>query len=667
MRTLAGFLFAGLMTLCVFTWPAFAQQKTPEDAEAFQRDPALEQPVLQELEKKAPKAVDTFKAATAALDRNDLSEAVLRYRDVLTLAPDFDPALRRLGYALASLGQRGEGLKMTQKALEINRSVDNLMGHAFMLAALRERNAKPTDTELSQALALAREGIEKEGWKSVEYVMGLAEIAAMSGDAQTLDEAAKHLEEKFPNVGAAHYYIALSKANRNDLSGAKSELQKAESMGLSHQDVAPLLTAIEEAEDSRYFGLGAYVTYFYIGAAVVLVWALGLFALFVAGKTLSSKTMHYIETSDPNDITGEGVSGFRKLYRRIVSIAGVYYFISQPVVMLLVIVVTAGVILGFMIGGTLPIKLLLIVAFVGLATLFVMVKSLFVRVKTEDPGRALTREEAPGLWKTVDEVAESVKTRPVNEIRITPGTDLAVYERGGIRKKMSDKAERILILGTATLNDFSQNAFRAVLAHEYGHFSNRDTAGGDIAYRVNEHIFRLAEAMGESGTATVYNIGFQFLRLYHFLFRRIAHGATRLQEILADRVAVHQYGAAAFHEGLTHVIRREIEFNHVAESEISSSRSARRAMQNLYDLAVDKDTVQGQLDVQFRETINRATTEDDTHPSPADRFKLAEKINSREGFMPVEGKVWDLFADREAIVSEMNNLILENIRARYGG
>ena len=79
-------------------------------------------------------------------------------------------------------------------------------------------------------------------------------------------------------------------------------------------------------------------------------------------------------------------------------------------------------------------------------------------------------------------VAAAINTRPVNEIRVTHGTELAVYERGGMRVKMQDKAERILIVGVATLNGFSQNAFRAVLAHEYGHFSNRDTAGGDIAY-----------------------------------------------------------------------------------------------------------------------------------------------------------------------------------------
>ena len=41
----------------------------------------------------------------------------------------------------------------------------------------------------------------------------------------------------------------------------------------------------------------------------------------------------------------------------------------------------------------------------------------------------------------------------------------------------------------------------------------------------------------------------QFVRLYHFIFRRITHGASRLQEINADRVAARLCGRDAF-EGM---------------------------------------------------------------------------------------------------------------------
>ena len=170
-----------------------------------------------------------------------------------------------------------------------------------------------------------------------------------------------------------------------------------------------------------------------------------------------------------------------------------------------------------------------------------MIRSLFLKIESEDPGRPLLEGEAPGLWALVREVAETVRTRPVDEIRVTPGTEMAVYERGSFKERIQDRAPRILILGVATLNGFNQNAFRAVLAHEYGHFRHRDTAGGDVAIRVNNDMMKFAFAMIESGQAVWWNVAFQFLRVYHFLFRRISHGATRLQEVLADRVAARKY------------------------------------------------------------------------------------------------------------------------------
>jgi Zn-dependent protease with chaperone function len=127
------------------------------------------------------------------------------------------------------------------------------------------------------------------------------------------------------------------------------------------------------------------------------------------------------------------------------------------------------------------------------------------------------------------------------------------------------------------LNDFRVQAFRAVLAHEYGHFTHRDTAGGDISLRVTNDMMKFAYALAAAGQATMWNVGFVFFRFYNFLFRRISHGASRLQEILADRMAALKYGADAFEEGLTHAIRRSIEFPITANREITLAVQAGRA------------------------------------------------------------------------------------------
>jgi hypothetical protein len=58
-------------------------------------------------------------------------------------------------------------------------------------------------------------------------------------------------------------------------------------------------------------------------------------------------------------------------------------------------------------------------------------------------------------------------------------------------------------------------------------------------------------------------------------------------------------------------------------------------------------------------TINRETSEDDTHPSPGDRFRLVSRIVCQNQVAP-SGSMWDLFADRDAIAREMS-LKIENM------
>lgn len=639
--------------ICViFTFSVFAQIQT--------RDMAKEEKHWQELQKSAPDAVEKFKAATEALDQGKYDEAAKFYNEVLEKSPKFQPALRRAGFALAALGKRDEAIKSSQKAVDLERSPDNLISLASVIVEQGTGVYKPTKTDYTSALTLSVEAMNKSTDASdPSYALSVADFALSAERLNEFNSALNTLKNKFPDHSGTHYFAGIKAANDGDFSTAEAEIKKAGDLGMPAEATEQTLALIQNAKNESGYWIWDY---FYYSLYLIGVWIAGLIILFVAGKILSIKTLHSVENSDPNDITGGGQAGLRKIYKHLISFAGIYYYISQPVVIFLVLAITAGITLFFFWVGRIPVKLLAIIVIVGLVTIFYMIKSLFARANMEDPGRALTEDEAPGLWALVRDVANDLNTRPVNEIRITHGTDLAVYERGGLRAKMNDRAERILIIGVAVLNDFSQNAFRAVLAHEYGHFSNRDTAGGEVAMRVNNHIMRLAYAMAESGTATVYNIAFQFIRLYHFIFRRITHGATRLQEILADRVAVHLYGAEAFKEGLTHVINREIEFNHVAEKEINAAFSTNRALQNLYEMSEQDEHIKGDLHKQSREIINRPTTEDDTHPSPHDRFTLAYRIKSRKCEL-ISGQVWDLFSDRAALTKEMNAVLEKAIRA----
>jgi Zn-dependent protease with chaperone function len=308
--------------------------------------------------------------------------------------------------------------------------------------------------------------------------------------------------------------------------------------------------------------------------------------------------------------------------------------------------------------GRVPIQLVLTLAVGAVLTVYKMVQSLLLKIEATDPGRTLEEAEAPALWRLTRDVAEKVGTRPIDEIRVTPGTELAVYERGSVRQRTRDEGHRVLILGVGLLNDFRRGAFRAVLAHEYGHFSHRDTAGGDVALRVRQDMMKFYIAMAQHGQAVWWNIAFHFLRVYHFLFRRISHGATRLQEVLADRVAAQKYGAAQFEEGLRHVVRRSIEFELAASREVRWAVKLQRTVRNLYDL---RPTPEDQLDQRVDEALARPTTDDDTHPGPLERFRLVRSITAAEDQADA-GPVWELFADPQQLTLEMTATIESNVR-----
>lgn len=508
-------LLAVPLTICI---SVFGQVVAPPA-----RDAAKEEVIYNDLRKIAPKQVDTFREATEALDSERYVDAITKYGTVLSEAPNFQPAMRRLGYAKIAVGSRDEGLKLLEKALSMDRSVDNLSGLASALLATSDPNARPSDADIKRSYALIKEASEKPTGDDLDVLSLKASLAMDAKDDPGFFSTVDRLVAKYPNEAVTAYFNSISLATKGDFDRGLTELDRSVQLGVDPVYAADIRGQMEKARDEAY-PFRKYLVYLYIFLVLTAVWAIGLLGLYFLGRRLSAKTLSAIESSDPTDVTGVGHTGLRTAYRRLVSFASAYYYVSQPMVVLLVIAVTGGVIFTFFMIGRLPIAFLLGLVFVGGGSIFYMFKSILIRPKVEDPGRLLERHEAPELWDLVKKVAVDINTRPVDEIRVTPGVDIAVYERGGFREKMKDKGTRVLILGVGTFNGFSANAFRAVLAHEYGHLSNRDTAGGDVAFRVNTDMMRLAEAMVNSGTNTYHNLAFHFLRLYHFIFRRITHG-----------------------------------------------------------------------------------------------------------------------------------------------
>jgi Zn-dependent protease with chaperone function len=348
----------------------------------------------------------------------------------------------------------------------------------------------------------------------------------------------------------------------------------------------------------------------------------------------------------------------------VIQLTSVYFYLSIPMLLLIIAGVAGGIIYLFFMLGQIPIRVVAFVGITALYTLFIVIRSLFIRIKEEEPGRVLTQSEAPGLWNLAKEVAGKVGTRPVDKIYITPGTEIAVTERGGIMKNMRGKGQRCLILGFGALIGMSQGQLRAILAHEYGHFSNRDTAGGGLARQVLISVRSMGMGLAMNGLAAWYNPAWWFVNGFHRVFLRITLGASRLQEILADRYAAVSYGAQNFIDGLKHVIRQSVLFNFQVTNEIQGALQQDIPLQNLYSLpAPQTSEAKTQVEEAIHEAMKKPTGAYDSHPSLHDREELVLKIQTAPSAMNWDDQdpVWNLLQNAEGLKLEMTAQVQGNL------
>ena len=135
-------LCVALGMLFLFPAAVYGQQTT--------RDSKKEQVICDKLAVAAPAAADTFQRATVAMDKRDYQQAAPLYREVLKQAPEFTPAMRRLGFSLVGLGQRDDALVLLENAVRIERSPENLISLAEVLAYPSEnKQGTPEQKEAS--------------------------------------------------------------------------------------------------------------------------------------------------------------------------------------------------------------------------------------------------------------------------------------------------------------------------------------------------------------------------------------------------------------------------------------------------------------------------------------------------------------------------------------
>jgi Zn-dependent protease with chaperone function len=629
------------MTIVLLTVPVLAQ------GDADGRDPEFEQEIYDRLAEINPDAVTPFREATLAMDNDDFITANVKYNEVLDLAPDFPDALRRLSYVETRLGNVERGVELARRALSVDDATFNKTALAQALLSLDDSASH------QEALGLAQTAVkELPDDDSAQYTLLIAGI--VNEDLGAVREASDKLIQMVPDEPMGHFYAGLMAAEDGDWQKAETELIRARELGADPEMVQEILddgVSGQAQQDRLVRGL----------LYTVVGWLVGIGVLFVVGSLLSWLTLTAVTRNpSPTQTTG-GESFIRSLYRVVIALSSLYFYLSIPFLILIVVAAGGGLLYLIFSVGRVPVRLVAFIAIAVLYTLYAIVRSIFTRVKEQEPGRPLPREDAPALWALTEEVAQRVNTRPVDAIYLTPGTEIAVTEGGGILKKLRGQGHRRLIVGLGVLNGMAQGQFKAIMAHEYGHFSNRDTAGGNLAWQVQLSMRHMAYQLASSGQARWYNPAWLFVNGYYRVFLRITLGASRLQEILADRYAALAYGVQNFAEGLKHVVWRSIAFNMQVNAEVEEAVAQKRILQNLYELP-DETEALSNLDEEFERVMNKPTSTYDSHPALKDRIAFLRGVQSPHEGEDSRALIWELLPTAAVLQKTMTAVIQENIR-----
>ncbi|MEV7771744.1 M48 family metalloprotease [Kitasatospora sp. NPDC086791] len=191
----------------------------------------------------------------------------------------------------------------------------------------------------------------------------------------------------------------------------------------------------------------------------------------------------------------------------------------------------------------------------------------------ELPGVRLTREQQPALWAMVDRIAERTGVRGPAEIRLVPEVNAGVLEETRLLGLVPGK--RHLVIGAPLLIGLTEGELESVLAHEFGHYSNRDvrlaaltvagrravlhTVGGlhhradrhqageaaKLAAKAEKRLAKGRKPSDQEATGGVDRVLAGLFTLYAKLYFRVSEAVGRRQEYAADLVAAQLAGRDA--------------------------------------------------------------------------------------------------------------------------
>lgn len=321
-----------------------------------------------------------------------------------------------------------------------------------------------------------------------------------------------------------------------------------------------------------------------------------------------------------------------------------------------------------------PFGLAIVVFGTGISVLIGIYYLLFPP-KIKPFGLALNQKEEKRLWRLTQDIAKKIEIKPINKIIITPEPGIGVYLEGNLFSKIIVGGTRVLVIGLPSLHKLSIDEFKAILAHEYGHFSNKDTQWALFTYAMGNSITNTLRYMpgpsynennggGVVSGISSLNPAYWLLFLYVNLYLKITKAFSRMGEVKADIRAMQMYGGKVFRNGLHKVSSNDTIFSEIIQpkyiAELMNKGKTTSNISKYFELIIS-DTDKKTIDLINKEMLetNQSHGIYDSHPALKTRIDYSEKFgNTEENEKEFVGKLFDNWDKINEKVTEIYNLSL---------
>jgi len=233
----------------------------------------------------------------------------------------------------------------------------------------------------------------------------------------------------------------------------------------------------------------------------------------------------------------------------------------------------------------------------GLLIFYFLIKFLFKKhINDRSYLTEIKQKDEPGLFTMINEIVKQTGTDFPKKVYLSYDVNASVFYDSNFWS-MFLPIKKNLTIGIGLVNVCTKQELKAILAHEFGHFSQRSMKVGSYVYNVNQIIFNLvnddesykntiqrwANASGYfaifAGLALKFTQGIQWILAKMYSYVNIRHMAlSREMEFHADEVAANIAGSIALEESLLRMDLADNSYNNVInfyENKIKENKASR--------------------------------------------------------------------------------------------